>query len=621
MAIVAEFNDLTLNPSRNSDEMDPNQRAELLKSIKNIGYDEALSENQLSNALDEGTKSVEYTKLVSFLANELREICNLDEHINAISTSEDSSTFIMETSSFLHELGCPYERFLQGPVSDRLNTAEDRHLLVKYLVSELVAARILRENRPEKRLDLKLKESEQASDLRKILQILGYPQPPKNITMELLLKKLVPSIQSLIAKAPKDLIGNPIFSGTLSEAQWETLETVNRDLHDEYFIRREMLLKRLDCTIQSFQWSGKTKGKEGKFERDYGEKRKLLASEPEIGIADLLAARDDVAIIEKTSSAAVRKHTKSSINRVMIGAVPDRGGRTSEQAPPPPEMPPWQQRNAGPMGGGGGGGRGGGRGGFSNFSRGGGGGVNSSNSRGGGAGNFSRGGGVGVNSSNSRGGGAGNFSQGNYPSTRSSFDSAGSYGYSQGDNSRGGGVSSYSNNRGSFDSAGSYGDTSRGYSQSGSNFSGGFSRDNNGGLGGTSNESYTRDSNSGYSRGGGYSQGGNSGYSRDSNSGYSRDGGYSQDNSGYSRDNAGYSQGGYSKGYDSAGSYGGQSYQEPKRAKTFDQFQQSKSTYADQYVQESQHNMQYQSRDRDNRGRGRGGRSNYNRGGGSGSYR
>ncbi|KAB0792058.1 hypothetical protein PPYR_14019 [Photinus pyralis] len=585
--------------------MDPNQRSELLKSIKNVGYDEALlSENQLSTALDEGPKSVEYTKLVSFLANELREICNLDEHINTIATPEDSSTFIMETSSFLHELSCPYERLVQGPVSDRLNTPEDRHLLVRYLTSELMAARILRENQPGKRLDLKLKESEQASDLRKILQILGYPQPPKNITMQLLLKKLVPSIQNLIAKAPKDLIGSPIFSGTLSEEQWETLETVNRDLHDEYFIRREMLLKRLDCTIQSFQWSGKTKGKDGKFERDYGEKRKPLTPEPEIGIADLLAARDDVAIIEKTSNAAVRKHTKSSINRVIIGAVPDRGGRTSEQAPPPPEMPPWQQRNAGPMGGGG-------RGGAGNFSR------------GGGGSNFSQGGGF--NSSNSRGGGAGNFSQGNYAGNRSSFDSAGSYGYSQGDNSRGGGVSSYSrgsysNNRGSFDSAGSYGDTSRG-----SNYSGGFSRDNNGGLGGKSIDSYSRDSNSGYSRGGGYSQSGNSGYGRDSNSGYSRDSGYSQDNSGYSRDSnsgysrdsGGYSQGGYSKGFDSAGSYGGQSYQEPKRAKTFDQFQQSKSTYADQYVQESQHNMQYQSRDRDNRGRGRGGRSNYNRGGGS----
>ncbi|KAK5640202.1 hypothetical protein RI129_011013 [Pyrocoelia pectoralis] len=572
MAIVPEFGDLSLTPSRNSNEMDSNLQSELLKSIKHIGYEESFpSENQLSSALAEGPKNIEYTKLIGFLSNELRELCGLDECVNAITSPDDSSTFIMEISSFLKELGCPYERLVQGHVSDRLSTIDDRYLLIKYLISELLAARILRENQPGKRLDLKLKESEQASDLRKILQILGYPQPPKNITMQILLKKLIPSIQALLSKAPKDLIGNPIFNGTLSEEQWETLEKINEDLHDEYLIRREMLLKRLDCTIQSFQWSDKTKGKDSAFQQKYTEKRKELRTDPDVGIADLLAARDDVAIIEKTSNASVRKNTKSSINRVIIGAVPDRGGRTSEQAPPPPEMPPWQQRNAGPSGGGGP------RGGFNN--------TGSNFSRGGGGNSFSQGGGY-----------SNNYSDSNY---------------SKGSGGRGGGGGNYSNSRGAFDSAGSYGDSSRGYSQSdysrgggNDNYSkgrGGYSRDSSG-YGGRESDNYSRD---------------NQGYSRDSNVGYSRDNsGYSRSNSGYSQDsNRGYSQG----GFDSAGSYGGynQEYQEPKRAKTYDQFQQNRSTYADQYVQESEHNMQYQSRDRDNRNRGRGGRSNYNRGGGS----
>lgn len=63
--------------------------------------------------------------------------------------------------------------------------------------------------------------------------------------------------------------------------------------------------------------------------------------------------RDSLAIIEKTSSANVRKNTKSKIQRHIIGRVPDRGGRAYEHAPPPPEMPSWQQKRAsGPMGGG-----------------------------------------------------------------------------------------------------------------------------------------------------------------------------------------------------------------------------------------------------------------------------
>lgn len=43
--------------------------------------------------------------------------------------------------------------------------------------------------------------------------------------------------------------------------------------------------------------------------------------EPDIDLADLLAARDDLAIIEKTSNANVRKFTTSAINKVIIGQV------------------------------------------------------------------------------------------------------------------------------------------------------------------------------------------------------------------------------------------------------------------------------------------------------------
>lgn len=68
-----------------------------------------------------------------------------------------------------------------------------------------------------------------------------------------------------------------------------------------------------------------------------------MSREPDVMLAHLLAARDDLAIIEKTSNASVRKNTKSAINSVIIGAVPDRGGRSWEQEPPPPEMPPWQK--------------------------------------------------------------------------------------------------------------------------------------------------------------------------------------------------------------------------------------------------------------------------------------
>ena len=71
--------------------------------------------------------------------------------------------------------------------------------------------------------------------------------------MQQLFAKLVPTIEGHIKKGGDALLGNPIFNLTLTEKQWHTLEQVQNDLHKEYTIRREMLLKRLDCTIQSFQ--------------------------------------------------------------------------------------------------------------------------------------------------------------------------------------------------------------------------------------------------------------------------------------------------------------------------------------------------------------------------------
>jgi hypothetical protein len=48
---------------------------------------------------------VEYTGLVEWLSKELKTLCKLDEHVNAVSSAEDSSSFLLELSSFLKELG------------------------------------------------------------------------------------------------------------------------------------------------------------------------------------------------------------------------------------------------------------------------------------------------------------------------------------------------------------------------------------------------------------------------------------------------------------------------------------------------------------------------------------
>ncbi|KAK9881570.1 hypothetical protein WA026_016445 [Henosepilachna vigintioctopunctata] len=342
---------------------------QILTGIKNVGYEGALlNKGNLKTAIEYGSKNIEYTKLVHYLTTQLRAVSNIDEEVNFITSPEDSASFVIEISSFLKELNCPYRTLTQGHASERLQNLEDRQLLLDYLISELMVAQIIHEKTPTKKIELKLQETPEAANLKKILMALKFPRPPADISLKTIFGKLIPRVEELVNKAGEELIGKAFFSGFLSDKQWQILGDLHKALNSEYKIRREMLLTRLDVTVQSFQWSDRTKGKEDYFEKIYKEQRQHLTPDPDVDIASLLAARDDVAIIEKTSSSNVRKNTKTSIHKVIIGQVPDRGGRTNELAPPPPEMPSWQQRVPDSQGGGRGGyGRGGSQ---QNYSRG-----------------------------------------------------------------------------------------------------------------------------------------------------------------------------------------------------------------------------------------------------------
>ena len=55
----------------------------------------------------------------------------------------------------------------------------------------------------------------------------------------------------------------------------------------------------------------------------------------------------DLLSVDKTSNSLVRKNTQCSVNKVVIGGVPDRGGRPNETRPPP-EMPGFKKRTEAP---------------------------------------------------------------------------------------------------------------------------------------------------------------------------------------------------------------------------------------------------------------------------------
>ncbi|KAI5736369.1 hypothetical protein M8J76_002551 [Diaphorina citri] len=339
---------------------------ELFDGIRTLDYPRITNHEQLKVSIDGGLKNVEFTKLVAWLCKEIKVLLKLDEDVTS---TQDSSSLLLELSSFLKELGCPYKCLIEGHVNSRLRTPETCMLLLDYLINEVNSARMYRVNFPDTKneMSITINESSTAKYLRDMLMALKFNKPPENISPEQLFGRVLVKVSEILKTAPPALVGKQMFNGELSPKQWETLMQVQNEMAEEYRLRREMLLTRLDCTIESFKWSDRLKGKEAVIEKVYSEKRDKLSPDPTVSLADLLAAREDLAIAEKTSN-----------SNVIIGQVPDRGGRPSEQQAPPPEMPSWQQRNAG-----GGGGRGGG---FSGGRGGGGGG------RGGGGGGFNSGG-------------------------------------------------------------------------------------------------------------------------------------------------------------------------------------------------------------------------------------
>lgn len=342
--------------------------ADILDVLEDLGYPvDQLEEGSFDKALEEGQRSPEFTHVVSWLTVKLQEFLDLIEHVNPITDPDDSDTFMLELSAFLREIGCPLSALTVGTIDDRLGTKELRLQLLNYLTMELASVMMLAVNKPIVLISNNIEtpttnyESDVASCMKSMLIALGFSKPPANITPQQLFSKLEAKIKEMIMKHPNQL-GRSMLKSRLSDKQWAHLLSINESLDKEYQTRREMLIKRMDVTVQSFMWSDRAKQKEKQIRNFYESPSKKLTARTNIGIPQILAARDSLLRIQKTSSGEARERTKCAINKVRIGQVPDRGGRAWEHEPPPPEMPAFQQRNSGQSGGGGG--RGGGGGGF-----------------------------------------------------------------------------------------------------------------------------------------------------------------------------------------------------------------------------------------------------------------
>ncbi|XP_028676305.1 protein FAM98A isoform X2 [Erpetoichthys calabaricus] len=343
---------------------------DILDSLEDLGYKGPLLEDgALDEAVTGGASSPEFTKLCAWLVSELKLYCKLEENVQATNSPNESEGFQLEMSGLLSEMMCPYSVLTSGDVTKRLLNKNNCLLLLTYLISELEATKMIHVNKPTKAPQQQ--GSEVFNELKGICMGLGMSKPPANITMFQFFSGIEKKLKEALSKVPQNHVGKPLMKKPLGPIHWEKVEAINQALVNEYDVRRKMLLKRLDVTVQSFGWSEKAKVHTEKLAKVYQPKRAALGAKSSISVANLFAAREDLSKILRTSSGRTREKTACAINKVLMGRVPDRGGRPNEIEPPPPEMPPWQKRQDGPQQFGGGGRGGGGRGGYDGQSHGG----------------------------------------------------------------------------------------------------------------------------------------------------------------------------------------------------------------------------------------------------------
>lgn len=168
---------------------------------------------------------------------------------------------------------------------------------------------------------------------------------------------------------------------------WSGLKRFNDLLKQDHACRRQMLLNRLDCTIESFKWKGSEKnsneqsGSKGAdkpslndvIQDKYERARRGLREEPQVSIGHLLAIREtecdkllNSVVSTRNIDCQVRYsnirrigqnkqlHEPSglvNLKQIIIPDVPDRGGRPGEIRAPTKESFHQQNRARGGRGG------------------------------------------------------------------------------------------------------------------------------------------------------------------------------------------------------------------------------------------------------------------------------
>ncbi|UXI19896.1 hypothetical protein NH340_JMT05839 [Sarcoptes scabiei] len=317
---------------------------------------------------------IDFSVIINWISIQLQFFARTDSIVHKINDENDIDAFLIELNSFLHELGSIYADSFD-------KTDSTMRLSILHSVSgDLLAARIRFLHKFNADINVSSEKLNFSNDIKIINKCLGISSNLKDLKLyfQSVKEKLN---QNLLKLQEEDSLLLP-NKQKLSREQWKELKKINEKLMNEYAIRREMLLRRADLTINSFSWKeDKSRSvDEETIKNIYRENRKSWSVQPNITLSHSLASRSSDydplinkritinhadCLIEppKIGTANTGLQQRLQLHKFLIGAVPDRGGRPFEQAPLAKETFAQQQAQRDSRGrghrGGGGDGRGG----------------------------------------------------------------------------------------------------------------------------------------------------------------------------------------------------------------------------------------------------------------------
>lgn len=245
-----------------------------------------------------------------------------------------------------------------------LDNKEERILVLDFIAAELISLRAQKRKQQSKEARVgstddvdtsALTLGEQGASLPKILEhttfnierqlACGSLPPPTNCFSQKL-HYICERVRSLLEQLGVNQLPEQtvlLNESQLNENQKATIRRINEYMKTEYRVRRQMLLGRLDVTMQSFLWKDNIRD-EDNFDivlQSVYSKRQGLSEEPvDISLEELFHVGSELPRWLSTKITSTPQST--SIKNVVIGDVPDRGGRVDEQRPSMKDiMPQW----------------------------------------------------------------------------------------------------------------------------------------------------------------------------------------------------------------------------------------------------------------------------------------